>query len=169
MDIRQALRAAGVAAVTGGLARLAAPFADRLGAAGAQIAYLVIDIALTLGLIGLYARYARTTGRIGLAAFAVAVAGVLTVRSQGVIPGGYLTGAAVWSLGLAALGLRLLFVRGGPRLAPALWLLAVPAGLAGALGVVVAGSLFALGYMAGGLGLLRESKSDSMSGTPHGT
>lgn len=153
MEHRLAIRAAGAAAVAGGLLRVASPLADRLGA---QTAYLAIDILLCLGLIGLYARYASAVGRVGLAAFAAAIAGVLIVRSQGVVPGGYMTGAAVWSLALAAFSLRLLFVSGAPRIAPALWLAAVPAGLVGPLGFLAAGSLFGLGYVAAGARLISD-------------
>src|SRR4051812_37375265 len=110
MDGRFALRAAGVAAVAGGLLRVAAPLAARLGPEHAQIAYLAIDVLLTLGLVGVYARFASAVGRVGLIAFATALVGILMVRSQGVVAGAYMAGAVLWSLAMAALGVRLLLV-----------------------------------------------------------
>jgi hypothetical protein len=64
-------------------------------------------------------------------------------------------GASLLALGMAGLGARLLFVRGGSKLAPALWIAAVPVGLAGQQGLLVAGTLFALGYVVAGAELLR--------------
>ena len=153
MQQNLSIRLSGVAAVAGGLLRAISPaLADR---PWAPMLWLAIDVLLLLGLIGLYARWAGATGRLGLALFVVCVAGVLTVRSQGAVPGAYAAGAAVWSLGLAALGVRLLFVKRTPRIGPALWIAAVPAGLAGPLGMTVAGVLFGIGYAAAGAKLAR--------------
>ncbi|MEP6968059.1 MAG: hypothetical protein ABI906_08250, partial [Pseudomonadota bacterium] len=67
MNPRTLSRLSGAAAFTGGALRLAASVAPPLGEHGAQGAYLVIDVFLLLGMVGLYGRNWRALGWAGLA------------------------------------------------------------------------------------------------------
>ncbi len=152
-------RLSGLAAVAGGALRASSEFtAGLLEEHMLRLVYFVTDFLLIFALIGIYLRERKALGVPGLAAHAVAVAGLLMVRSAELF-GGYQTGAAVALLGTAALGLFLL-LRTRARLAPLLWLLAL--GLASAASAspgwtgALAGVVFGLGFAAAGLALMQR-------------
>ncbi len=157
-------RLSGLAAFAGGSLRLAAPLAPRLGEHFAQGAYLVIDVFLLLGLVGLYGQNWRALGWPGRAGFCAGLIGACLVRSQAALGSwAYPTGAGLWSVGMAIIGLMFLLNRAPSRLAPALWIGALAVGLTGPLwpsgmGLLIAGSLFGLGFMAAGVALVRDDR-----------
>lgn len=170
MNPRTLSRLSGVAAFTGGASRLAAPLAPRLGERGAQGAYLVIDVFLLLGLVGLYGQYWRALGWAGLAGFCAGLIGACLVRSQAALgSGAYLAGAGLFSIGMAIIGLTFLLNRAPSRLGPALWIASLAIGITGpfwpsGLGLLIAGSLFGLGFMAAGVALIRDQREASPCG-----
>lgn len=154
-------RMAGVAAVTGGLLRIASEFVTgRIGTAHAQELYFAIDAALILGLFGIYLWARRSWAPVILIGFGTAVVGFLMVRSAALF-GGYQTGASVTLVGVVIIGWcawrdRLL------RVAPILWTLSLIAGIAAALAQAAvlstaAGVLFAFGFVSAGFVLVRPS------------
>ena len=100
------VRAGGTAAIIGGILRAAAAFAPRFGSDIAQqLLYLVVDVFLLLGLLGLYALLHQHVGRTGALEFVLALVGLVVVRSSRVIPGLdlYPLGALIFAGGLIAL------------------------------------------------------------------
>lgn len=151
---------AGAACIAGGGLRIIAPFAQGLEPQAAQLLYLTVDCLLMLGLAGLYGLEARRLGRLGLAAFAVAVVGICIIRSQGAVgEWAYPVGAAVFGAAMALLAIVGLRVRLYGRLAPASWVVAFAAGsVAAAMGspvvMMAAGMAFGLGFVLAGRQLL---------------
>jgi hypothetical protein len=168
------LRLSGVAAIGGGLMRLATPFTgmlieDRL----LHLLWVINDFLLLAGTIGLFMAVRRRVGVPGLLSLAVAVFGLLLVRSSAERifgPGSYEVGASVWGLGQGLLAALALHGRATSfRTACLLWLGALALGLAG---VAIpglpdlwleasqwAGLVFALAFVFAGAELLRHPAS----------
>jgi hypothetical protein len=155
-----------IAAISGGLARIAASLPLGLDGVSAEWLYSAIDVLLLLGLIGIYLQRAERLGFLGVASFGIAVAALSFIGGPDADPFGFSTyeqGAA--TLAIALVGLSLAWVRAGeqPLIAPACWFGSVIA--AGVLGLVpslaqygftVAGMLFGAGFVAGGVALLKR-------------
>jgi len=165
-----AYRLAGLCAVFGGLMRLLAPFMDVDGQA-LQIVWLVTDVFLLLGLVGIYGYSRRLLGLTGLVGFTAAVIGVLIVRSSGAEVFGehtYRYGAVVWTVGMAVLAFPMLLRGVGHMVAAGFWTLALLIGIFSVIrpgeswGVVAAGIAFSLGYVAAGLPLFRKPKEETL-------
>lgn len=158
-------RLAGVAAVTGGLLRIASSFPLTQDAVTLEWLYAGIDVLLLIGLLGIYLDRAERLGFLGLASFGVAVAALSFIGGPDADPFGFSTyeqGAA--ALAIAMVGLSLAWLRAGERpLAPPLcWFASVIA--VGVLnfipplnqyGFTLAGVLFGLGFALAGTPLLR--------------
>jgi hypothetical protein len=156
----------GIAAITGGLARIAASFPLGLDPTSAEWLYTAIDVLLLFGLLGIYLQRAERLGFLGLASFAVAVAALSFIGGPDADPFGFSTyeqGAT--TLAIALIGLSIAWLRAGerPLLAPACWFGSVIA--VGVLGLIpslaqhhfiVGGALFGAGFVAGGVALLKR-------------
>jgi hypothetical protein len=155
-------RLAGVAAILAGLLRAIDAFAFMFLTGGdTDKLFLVTDIFLLFALIGIYAHEHRAVGWAGLAGFAVALVGIVMVRSAGASIDAYVYGAATVAVGMAVLGVAMLVGRAAFRVAPILWIVA----LAAAVPVYwiesdwlfeLAGVAFGLGFVAAGVELLRR-------------
>jgi len=165
-----AYRLAGLCAVLGGLMRLLSPFI-RLDGQTQQIVWLVTDILLLLGLTGIYGYSRKLLGLTGLIGFAVAVAGVLIVRSAGAEvfgPRTYAYGAVIWTVGMAVLAFPMLLRGVGHMVAAGLWTLTLIIGIFSVMrpgeswGVLLAGMAFSGGYIAAGLPLFRKPKEETL-------
>ncbi len=156
----------GLAALLGGLARIASALPVPLGPVAQEALWDGIDVLLTLGLIGIYLARAGKLGALGLAAFALAMASLSFIGGPDADPFGFSTyaqGAAV--LAISMVGLSLAWIRASVRpIAPPLcWFGAViAAGVLGQMpaplpdyGFMAAGLLFGAGFAIGGLDLLR--------------
>jgi hypothetical protein len=163
LDARTLYRLGGAAAIVGGVLRIGAAFAPSMLSEGqAQALYLVVDVFLLAGLLAVYARYAVVVGWIGLVGFLAALIGFCLIRT-GVLFGmeTYAVGGGLCLFGAAFIGSRMPADPGFPRLAPMLWMAAVVIGVAGAFwpmvawGVALAAILFALGFAAAGVALIR--------------
>jgi hypothetical protein len=162
------LRLAGAAAMAGGALRMAAAAPLTAGAATLEWLYFAIDVLLVLGLIGLYLDRAPRLGFLGLASFAVAIAGFVFIGGPDADPFGFSTyeqGAAV--IAIAMVGLSIAWLRAGehPVWPPLCWFGSVisvgvlnllPSPLPG-FGFALAGALFGLGFVLAGFTLLRRS------------
>ncbi|MCG8403325.1 MAG: hypothetical protein MJA84_17270 [Firmicutes bacterium] len=154
------IRLAGLAAILGGALRIVSAFIPYVpDSAPLEAFYLVIDLALLFGLIGVYARVAGRLGGVGLAGFVVAAGGIAGIVGPDPVAFGiatYQVGVVAISMGLVVLAGQMLRVRAGGRVAPGLWLSAVAVGLLGGAvgwpqaGFVVAGVLFGGGFVAAG-------------------
>jgi len=167
-----AYRLAGLCAVLGGLLRLIGPLApDVLQGQALQINWLLTDVLLLLGLVGIYGYSRKSLGLTGMVGFVLAVAGVLIVRSGGDMifgPGTYRYGAVVWTVGMAVMAFPMLLRGVGHMVAAGLWTLALIIGIFSAMrpgeswGVLLAEIAFSAGYIAAGLPLIaRPDKGET--------
>jgi hypothetical protein len=164
MNTQALFRLSGGAAILGGLLRVlsAAPLPfERIAQ---EALWTVIDIFLSLGLIGIYLVRADKLGFLGLASFALAMAALSFIGGPDADVFGFSTyeqGAA--ALAIALLGLSIAWLRASerPLAAPLLWFSSVIA--AGLLGMVpalapyafaAAGGLVGAAFVAAGWDLL---------------
>lgn len=160
-------RLSGVAAIVGGLLRIASSFPLIEDGTTLQWLYSGIDILLLMGIIGIYLQRAERLGFLGLTSFGVAVAALSFIGGPDADPFGFSTyeqGAA--ALAIALVGLSMAWVRAGEKpVWPALaWFASVVAvGLLGTIqplapfGMPAAGVLFGLGFVLAGLPLVGVS------------
>lgn len=166
MNARILFRLSGAAALAGGLLRVASAMPLGLDRLVQEWLWTLVDVMLTLGLIGIYLARAEKLGFLGLAGFALATASLSFIGGPDADVFGFSTyeqGAA--ALAISLVGLSIAWLRAGERpLAPPLcWFGAVVA--AGAMGMLpaplpdygflAAGTLFGLGFAAAGWDLLK--------------
>lgn len=165
-----AYRLAGLCAVLGGLLRLFGPLTPFEGQ-NQLILWLVTDVLLLFGLVGIYGYSRKLLGLTGMLGFAIAVIGVLIVRSSGAEvfgPRTYAYGAVIWTVGMAVLAFPMLLRGVGHMVAAGFWTLALLIGLFSVLrqgqswGIAAAGIAFSLGYIAAGLPLFRKPKEETL-------
>lgn len=154
------LKLGGIAALAGGALRVASTFTTHLlDPYTLTLTYLVTDVFLLFGLMGWYASRADKLGVNGVVGFAIAVIGILIIRSADLFPGyGYLIGATALLAGLVVMSIPTLIRRDGPVVAPGLWLLSFLCGLASiavAPLAIVSAVLFGAGFICAGIGLLK--------------
>lgn len=167
MNAAHLFKLSGLAALLGGLGRIASALPLPLGPAAQEALWDSIDVALTLGLIGIYLARADRLGALGLAAFVLAMASLSFIGGPDADPFGFSTyeqGAA--ALAISMVGLSLAWVRAGERpwAPPLCWFGGVvAAGALGALGgqfaaygFAAGGGLFGLGFVLAGWDLLRR-------------
>jgi hypothetical protein len=165
-------RLAGLAAVLGGLIDLAGPLLYPHMAQPVKLStYVLIDVLLLFGMLGVQSVAGRMMGWPGLVGFVIAVSGVLLVRSTaaGIFgAASYTVASAVWSIGMVVVGATLLARKGPFRMAAALWIAAFVIGLAGLVlkdqGPIVhrlAAWCFALGFVAAGVILARTASPET--------
>ena len=159
------LRLFGAAALAGGGLRVADTFLAATNAVRAQqIAFFVTDLLLILGLCGVYLPRRKVLGVVGFLGFAASIAGLLIVRTSGLIglrPNSYLTGATVTLVGTVAMDTVMLVRKAFPRLGPALWIASFIVGLIGLLSakltwaIPLAGVIFGVGFLMAGMNVLQ--------------
>jgi hypothetical protein len=155
------VRVSGLAAVVGGLLRIANTFTGAwLGARALGILYFVEDLLLLAGLLGIYFSRRRESGIVGLVGFALGVVGLFTIRSASLFGAfGYQLGAGELLVGLSILGAKRLAA--GQRAVPLLFFSALALGLTSLVpslagpGAILAAVAFGLGYTLAGVELLR--------------
>jgi hypothetical protein len=129
------IRLGGLAAALAGLLRVIASFipATKPGPA-LEVFYLMIDVLLLLGLLGVYGYQHEQVGAGGFLGFLAALVGTaIIVGPDGAIGGVemYVVGSLLISLGLAVLGIGTWRARRLPRAVPALWWLSTLVGVGG--------------------------------------
>jgi hypothetical protein len=167
-----AYRLAGICAILGGLLRLLSPFGTGLlDTGGHHLLWLITDILMLLGLVGIYGYSRKLLGLTGLVGFVLGVIGVLVVRSAGDAVLGertYVYGAVIWTVGMAVLAFPMLLRGVGHMVAAGFWTLALIIGLISVIrpgeswGVPAAAVAFSLGYIAAGLPLFRKPKEETL-------
>lgn len=167
MNPRILFKLSGAAALAGGLMRIASALPLGLDTLGQEWLWTIVDMALTLGLIGIYLTRAEKLGFLGLAGFVLAMASLSFIGGPDRDVFGFSTyeqGAA--ALAISMVGFSLAWLRAGERpwAPPLLWFASVLA--VGALGMLpapapdygflAAGLLFGLAFAAAGFDLLRR-------------
>lgn len=166
MESRSVLRLAAVATLVGAAIDIIAPFViyPRLAEPWPHLVYVVIDLLLLFGMLGVRSVSARSTGPLALVGFGLALAGLMLVRiSSAQIFGeaSYTIASSVWSIGMVVWSVDLLRASGPFRIAAGLWIAALVIGLAGVVlkdhGPVahVAKMSFILGFIAAAVDLLK--------------
>jgi hypothetical protein len=168
MNTRILLRLSGLAALAGGVLRMASTAPLPLGPLQQEALWDLIDVLLTLGLVGIYLVRAGKLGVLGLAGFVLAMASLSFIGGPDADVFGFSTyqqGAA--ALAISLVGLSLAWLRAGERPwgPPLCWFGTVIA--SGALGMLpsplpdygfmAAGILFGAGFVIAGWDLLRRS------------
>lgn len=155
------VRVGAIAAIIGGALRIISTFIPyQADLAWLEALYGVIDLCLLAGLIGVYLTVAEVTGRFGLVAFLIALAGVASIVGPDPIAFGidfYRIGALVFVAGLAGLSVRL-WAAGVLRPSAALWCVTLIAGLASAAwppAFLISGLALGVGYLLAGVSILR--------------
>jgi hypothetical protein len=163
MDDRTLYRLVGAAAVLGGAMRIATSFVPWDGSAAIEAVALAIDVLLLFALMGIYLAHRAALGWAGLVAFAVAETGIASIVGPDTQAFGidtYLAGVHAIAIGLALLGAVMLVRRAGTTAAAVCWVLSLIVGAGGGvvgqgdLGFLLGGLLFALGFVAAGIGLV---------------
>jgi hypothetical protein len=154
-----------MAAIAAGALRLGSPFLDWTSATpGLEIFALIVDLGLLFGLAGFYFANAPRLGAIGLAGFVISASGLAAITGPDGAAFGvdiYATGAQVIGAGLLVFSIALLMARTAP-LAALAWIAAAIVSVAGGwmgrgdFAFTIAGTLFALGFIAAGVDLLRS-------------
>jgi hypothetical protein len=163
---RSVLRLAGGAAIIGATIDIAAPFLiyPRLVQPWPHLVYVVIDLLLLFGMLGVWSASRRVGGVLGLVGFVVAVLGVMLVRTSSARILGessYMIASSIWSIGMVIWSLDLLRAKGPFRVAAVLWIAALAVGLAGLAlkdhGPIahMAKMSFILGFAAAGVVLIK--------------
>lgn len=159
MNSTQLFRLSGVAAMTGGALRIVSAFPIITDPIQQQWLWAIIDIFLTLGLIGIYVARSEKLGFLGLASFAIAMAALSFIGGPDADPFGFSTyEQGAMTLVIALIGLSLAWVRAGerPLAPPLLWFASALAAGLPEYGFMVAGALFGAGFIAAGLPLLKR-------------
>jgi hypothetical protein len=155
---------AGIAAIIGGLMRLAEPLGSMwLPPGELSVFYFAIDVFLLLGLTGIYSRWSASLGWAGLVAFLLCFIGLLVIRSYG--SSAYILGAGMFSFGLASMG-ALLLRTAFPKYIAGLWIASFIVGLTSLAlpqarwPILTAGILFSLGFIAAGIAMAGSRRLD---------
>ncbi|MEQ1618768.1 MAG: hypothetical protein ABL883_10540 [Terricaulis sp.] len=167
MNTRILFKLSGAAALVGGLMRVVSVLPLELDTLAQEWLWTIIDMALTLGLIGVYLARAEKLGFLGLAGFALAMASLSFIGGPDKDVFGFSTyeqGAA--ALAISLVGFSLAWLRAGerPLAPPLLWFGRVlSVGVLGMLpapapdyGFLAAGLLFGLAFAAAGFDLVRR-------------
>ncbi len=157
-------RLSGLAAIVGGGLRVVSALEPwRASGEMTEIIYAVTDITLLFGLMGIYLAASARLGPLGLAAFVVAESGIASIVGPDTQVFGtdmYQLGVTVISLGLCALGVLMLVLKTGPRIAGLCWIASTAVGAGGPMlgqaeaGFFVGGILFGVGFVVAGAGIV---------------
>jgi hypothetical protein len=161
MTSAKLIRLGGRAALLAGVLRTGASFIPSTPPGVAlELFYLVIDVLLLLGLLGIYAYQHEEVGVVGLLGFLLALIGTAIIVGPDGALGGvemYVVGSLLISIGLTLLALGSWKAQRLPRAVPVLWVLSTVVGIGGflagglALTYLIAGALFGLAFIIAGV------------------
>jgi hypothetical protein len=165
MDQRIVLRLTGVATIVGAAIDILAPalIYPRLAEPWPNLVYVLIDLLLMFGMLGVWSASRRAASVLGLVGFVLALLGVMLVRTASAEIFGeasYMIASSIWSIGMVVWAIDLLRARIF-RIASGLWIAALVIGLVGLAmkdhGPVahLAKMSFILGFVAAGVGLIK--------------
>ena len=155
------IRLGGLAAILAGALRVASAFLPASEhSAALEWLYLVIDVLLLFGLLGVYAYQRAESGLWGFAGFLLAATGLESIGGPDGTIGDvdiYTAGATLIGIGLVVLAVGTWRGRRLPRYVPALWVLSTAVGMGGflvpgsAVPFQIAGVAFGFGFVGAGI------------------
>jgi hypothetical protein len=161
MSTSQLIRLGGLAAIVAGLLRGGSSFLPNGEPTDSQeLLYLVIDLSILFGLLGIYAYQNEVAGRSGFGGFVLAMVGTAMITGPDGIIGGvkeYVAGALLISIGLVFLAIGAWRAAKLPRYVPLLWVTSTVIGVGGfALSgppvlLTIAGLAFGAGFIGAGV------------------
>lgn len=171
MQGRAVLRLAGVATIVGAAIDIVAPFLiyPRLTGTQPHLVYVLIDLLLLFGMLGVWSASQRTASALGLAGLVLALLGVMLVRTSSAAIFGeasYMIASSLWSIGMVVWAVDLWRAKAF-RVPAVLWIVALVIGLVGVAmkdhGPVahVAKMSFILGFIVAALDLIRTREQRS--------
>ncbi|HVU87703.1 MAG TPA: hypothetical protein VHD36_10305, partial [Pirellulales bacterium] len=137
MATSRLIRLGGLSAIVAGLLRGGSsflPFGEPTDAQ--ELLYLVIDLSILFGLLGIYAYQSAEAGRVGFIGFVLALVGTAMITGPDGTLGGvseYVAGALMISVGLVFLAIGTWRAAKLPRYVPVLWVISTVVGVAGFL------------------------------------
>jgi hypothetical protein len=159
-------RLGALAAVAAGSLRIVTSFWLPASHVSVETLYLLVDLLILFGVMGLYAARSAMFGPVGLTGFVIATAGAATIvgpdgsiGSVGIYPVGSLT----LSIGLVILGGAAWKHRTLPGWVPVLWAMALASGVAGAISgrerlFQMAGLMFGAAFVGAGISTWRAAR-----------
>lgn len=171
MERASTLRLAGVAVLVGAAIDIVAPFLiyPRLTGTQPHLVYVLIDLLLLIGMLGVRALTAWSAGALGLIGFVMALLGVMLVRTSSAKIFGeasYMIASSLWSIGMVVWAIDLLRAK-TLRIAAGLWIAALVIGLVGVAlkdhGPIahVAKMSFIAGFVCAGVSLIRNREQSA--------
>ncbi|WP_437578069.1 hypothetical protein [Sorangium sp. So ce887] len=161
MSTSYLLRLGGLAAIIAGILRSGSSFLPYGQPTVVQeLLYLVIDISILFGLLGVYGYQSTDAGRSGLFGFVLAVIGTAMITGPDGTLGGvqeYVVGALLISAGIVFLAIGSWHAARLPRYVPVLWVISTVVGVSGfALSgppalLTIAGLAFGAGFIGAGM------------------
>jgi hypothetical protein len=157
MSSTNLIRYGGLAAMSAGLLRGVNSFLPSSSGLTSELLYLLTDIFLVFGIIGLYGFQHQESGWWGFWGFVLAIIGITVIRT-GTIAGVkmYAIGASIFTAGLSLLAIGSWIAHKLPQWIPVVWVLSTIIGFAGyfipgfSLLFVVSGVLFGVGFAVAG-------------------
>ncbi len=166
-------RVCGMAAIAGGLLRIANIAMAQLPQDVLAAVYFATDMLLLAGVAGLWMTRRAAVGPAATLGLAVFVAGILAVRASAFGVGTYSLGAAIALAGLAIYSVGALWTRRVAMWAPVFWLAAVPPAVTAAFGgtgsfpmAVLAAAMFGAGFILAGIEMLSASRGGARPSGP---
>ena len=167
MSTSSLLRLGGLAAIIAGLLRSGASFLPyrQPPTTAEELFYLVIDLSILFGILGIYGYQRAGAGRTGFFGFVLAVIGTAMITGPDGTLGGvqeYVVGALVISMGLVFLAIGSWRAGKLPRYVPVLWIASTAVGIGGfAFGgppmlLTIAGLAFGAGFIGAGVKIVSD-------------
>ena len=163
------IRVGGLAAIAGGALRAAASFAPVVidSDIARESLYIVVDVCLTIGLVGFSARHSKSIGWPGATGLALALVGLVTVRANRAISTVdlYPAGALATACGVILLTSRAWVARRIPGWVPGAFLLSTLIGLTGSYVkgatalFVLSGLIFGVAFVGLGVEMWRSGSN----------
>jgi hypothetical protein len=158
MSSANLIRFGGLAAMIAGLLRGVNSFLPSSSGLTSELLYLLTDIFLVFGVIGLYGFQHQESGWWGFWGFVLAIIGITVIRT-GIIAGVkmYAIGALIFAAGLILLALGSWVANKLPRWVAGLWIFSTMLGFIGyflpgfSVLFAISGVLFGVGFAVGGL------------------
>lgn len=172
MSTSTLIRYSGLAAIMAGALRITTSFlpATTQPDVTLELLYLVIDVLLLLGIIGIYAYQHERVGKLGLIGFLLALIGTALITGPDGALGGvdiYMAGSLIISIGLSVFALAVWRANSLPHYVPILWLLSTVVGVGGfllgnpPLAFILAGDAFGLAFIGAGIRLWSMQRTGS--------
>jgi hypothetical protein len=158
MSSKNLIRFGGLAAVIAGVLRGVNSFLPSSPELTIELLYLLTDIFLVFGMIGLYGFQHQESGWWGFGGFLLTIIGILVIRTSTISEVKiYVIGASIFTAGLSLLAIGSWIADKLPRWVSVVWVLSTVVGFLGyflpgfSLLFAISGVLFGIGFAGAGL------------------